>query len=348
MKCPTPPTTGRNVGHGHVFPRPDGVRARCGGPPICTECAIDAASKALGATASGEPPPPTAGQQPAVQCDPPCPVHICAQMTPAGMCAAPQEQPAAQVREPRTHELKVWPEFFATLADGSKTFEVRKDDRGFRVGDRLFLNEWIPHEGGGGEYTSGQLCKVITYILAGPAFGVARDFVVMGLADPEPDEFSKYLHNHDLTQQLAAANAELSAYRMTKPGSELDAEVWHQLHQKLSAALPNADAYTRADSFMAADALRTRAETAEAKLAAANERIAQLTGARIRELEARGAEAVDILGDVRMYHGTREQLAVYDNEDWIARRDAFLSRATAQQPLPAALQEPPRGERRDG
>lgn len=93
----------------------------------------------------------------------------------------------------RSHDLKVWPEFFAALADGSKPFEVRKDDRGFRVGDRLWLNEWIPHESGGGEYTGGQLCKVITYILAGPAFGITRGFVVMGLADPEPDDFCKWL-----------------------------------------------------------------------------------------------------------------------------------------------------------
>ncbi len=27
-----------NVGHGHVIPRPDGVRARCGGPGLCREC----------------------------------------------------------------------------------------------------------------------------------------------------------------------------------------------------------------------------------------------------------------------------------------------------------------------
>lgn len=32
-----------NTGHGHVFPRPDGVKARCGGPGLCTECAVDAA-----------------------------------------------------------------------------------------------------------------------------------------------------------------------------------------------------------------------------------------------------------------------------------------------------------------
>ena len=30
-----------NIGHGHVFKRPDGVKARCGGPSMCSECAQD-------------------------------------------------------------------------------------------------------------------------------------------------------------------------------------------------------------------------------------------------------------------------------------------------------------------
>lgn len=30
-----------NSGHGHVYPRPDGAKARCGGPRICLKCAAD-------------------------------------------------------------------------------------------------------------------------------------------------------------------------------------------------------------------------------------------------------------------------------------------------------------------
>ena len=37
-----PPLAARNVGHGHVFARPDGRRARCGGPALCPECSKDA------------------------------------------------------------------------------------------------------------------------------------------------------------------------------------------------------------------------------------------------------------------------------------------------------------------
>lgn len=37
---------GSNTGHGHVLARPDGVKARCGGPGLCSDCSRDAARTA--------------------------------------------------------------------------------------------------------------------------------------------------------------------------------------------------------------------------------------------------------------------------------------------------------------
>src|SRR5688500_10385336 len=37
-KTPVAMGPGTNTGHGHVWPRPDGVQARCGGPGICPVC----------------------------------------------------------------------------------------------------------------------------------------------------------------------------------------------------------------------------------------------------------------------------------------------------------------------
>ncbi len=42
------------------------------------------------------------------------------------------------------HELKSWPEYFAPLWEAHKTFEIRWEDRGFAVGDLLWLREWLP------------------------------------------------------------------------------------------------------------------------------------------------------------------------------------------------------------
>lgn len=69
------------------------------------------------------------------------------------------------------------PVFFRPLRDGDKTFEVREDDRGYMVGDFLYLREWYA-----GEYSGQWLVKRVTYILTSEMFcGVRDGFVVMGL-----------------------------------------------------------------------------------------------------------------------------------------------------------------------
>ncbi|MCR1915449.1 DUF3850 domain-containing protein [Lactobacillus johnsonii] len=40
------------------------------------------------------------------------------------------------------HELKILPEYFRAQATGVKTFEIRKNDRNFKVGDDLWLREY--------------------------------------------------------------------------------------------------------------------------------------------------------------------------------------------------------------
>jgi hypothetical protein len=40
-----PGAPGQNTGHGHVFPRPDRARARCGGPRLCDQCRADESRK---------------------------------------------------------------------------------------------------------------------------------------------------------------------------------------------------------------------------------------------------------------------------------------------------------------
>lgn len=42
------------------------------------------------------------------------------------------------------HELKIWPQYYCRVADGTKTFEVRENDRGFQPGDEVVLREYNP------------------------------------------------------------------------------------------------------------------------------------------------------------------------------------------------------------
>ena len=57
---------------------------------------------------------------------------------------------------PKVHELKIWPEHFTDILNGIKKYEVREDDRGFGLGDRLLLLEWDPRTK---EFT-GRHCEV--------------------------------------------------------------------------------------------------------------------------------------------------------------------------------------------
>lgn len=78
------------------------------------------------------------------------------------------------------HHLKTWPEYYEAVLDGTKSFEVRKDDRDFQVGDLLVLLEYDPDEG---EFTGRKLHKKISYKLGGGSFGINEDFCVLGIKD---------------------------------------------------------------------------------------------------------------------------------------------------------------------
>lgn len=75
------------------------------------------------------------------------------------------------------HELKCWPEYYSKIVSGEKTFEVRRDDRGFKVGDALLLMEWSPETG----YSGNQLLFEVTYILPGGNWGIFEKHCVMAI-----------------------------------------------------------------------------------------------------------------------------------------------------------------------
>jgi hypothetical protein len=77
------------------------------------------------------------------------------------------------------HELKIWPEYFEDVYNGTKTFEVRKNDRNFHVGDTVTLKEW---DNNSFKYSQRQLSFVISHLLQGGQFGIESGFVVMSFS----------------------------------------------------------------------------------------------------------------------------------------------------------------------
>jgi len=60
------------------------------------------------------------------------------------------------------HKLKCWPIFFGDLENGSKTFEFRKNDRNYHVGDTLEIHEYDDYT----ETYSGKILLFdVTYVL---------------------------------------------------------------------------------------------------------------------------------------------------------------------------------------
>ncbi len=82
------------------------------------------------------------------------------------------------------HNLKTDPDVFLPLLLGTKTYELRKDDRGFEVGDTLSLME-TKHsgaemaEGAPLVLTGRNVIRVVTHVLRGPIYGLAEGWVIL-------------------------------------------------------------------------------------------------------------------------------------------------------------------------
>ncbi|MEC3942603.1 ASCH/PUA domain-containing protein [Enterococcus mundtii] len=79
-----------------------------------------------------------------------------------------------------THELKILPEYFEAVTSGRKRFEIRKNDRDYKVGDLLYLREWNADEFTGDSYKT-----EVTYITD---YEQKDGYVVMGIEGLEEAE----------------------------------------------------------------------------------------------------------------------------------------------------------------
>lgn len=86
------------------------------------------------------------------------------------------------------HQLKILPKFFEKVISGEKPFEVRNNDRNFKVGDYLALNEFA-----NGDYTGRSCVVYVDYILENFPL-VVPNAVVMAI---KPCKVSKTQEGYD-------------------------------------------------------------------------------------------------------------------------------------------------------
>jgi len=64
----------------------------------------------------------------------------------------------------KTHRLKCWLQYYKDICSGKKTFEYRKNDRNYKVGDKVVLCEYDYAKS---EYTGAEISFFIDYIIYG-------------------------------------------------------------------------------------------------------------------------------------------------------------------------------------
>lgn len=75
------------------------------------------------------------------------------------------------------HELKILPKYFEDVSAGRKNFEIRRNDRDFKVGDVLVLKEYYR-----GKFTGKEVNRVVEYIYKGDgSYGLSEEFCILGL-----------------------------------------------------------------------------------------------------------------------------------------------------------------------
>lgn len=78
------------------------------------------------------------------------------------------------------HELKIQSEYFVAVNNKTKTFEIRKNDRDFKVGDKILLREIDSC----GKYTGRMSWWEITYITD---YAQQENYVVMAIRELEEE-----------------------------------------------------------------------------------------------------------------------------------------------------------------
>lgn len=76
----------------------------------------------------------------------------------------------------KLHELKILPRYYEKVLTGEKNFELRKDDRNFKVGDIIRLSEFSDKG-----FTGRDSLYNIIYKLDGGAYGLEEGYCILSI-----------------------------------------------------------------------------------------------------------------------------------------------------------------------
>lgn len=84
----------------------------------------------------------------------------------------------------KRHKLKIIEPYYSAVRSGEKTFEIRKNDRGFEVGDTLILSPYCSEKK---HYIAHKptILKKVVYITN---YNQKHGIVIMGIREPEVGE----------------------------------------------------------------------------------------------------------------------------------------------------------------
>ena len=110
--------------------------------------------------------------------------------------------------EMKIHKLKLNAKYYEDSERGIKTFEIRKNDRDYKIGDVLELREYIEDIRGLGCYTGNVHWKIITYILDDDLY-LAPGYVCLGLSPiAEPGQEDRRMSDDLISRKALIAELE--------------------------------------------------------------------------------------------------------------------------------------------
>lgn len=85
------------------------------------------------------------------------------------------------------HRIKIEPSYFSSVKEKIKTFELRKNDRDYKVGDILVLSEYVDIPDSINSisidsfYTGSEVIARVKYIMDKPVYGLQSEYCIISI-----------------------------------------------------------------------------------------------------------------------------------------------------------------------